>query len=590
MLRTHTCGQLRETDIGKPVILSGWVNSHRDHGGLLFIDLRDRYGITQICFKSQPDEKHRTLKNEDVIQITGEVVGRGKHVNPKLKTGNIEVVASSWKLLNSADFLPISPSETDLSGEDVRYKYRYLDLRRPEMSNRLVFRHQVVACMRNFLQQRDFIEVETPILYKSTPEGAREFLVPSRLHSGEFYALPQSPQLFKQLLMVGGADRYMQIARCFRDEGSRSDRQLEFTQLDLELSFIECEDVISLISDLLSELWKKFLNCEVTFPRLTYQEAIDKYGIDRPDLRYGLEIQDITDLLQEMSAEGSLIKSLLTDSNRVKALIVPDVLSRKEIDAITETVKQLGGKGLFWAKKSEISEFSGSLIKFTGNDSDESFKEDFDWTSLDRLLSHEETLLLLIDQPKLACKIMGEVRQQLAKQLALIPPNVYKFVWITDFPSFEYDAEAKRYVATHHPFTAPNIDPLLLNKVLETDPTSLKAQAYDIVLNGFELGGGSIRIHNTETQKTVFKFLGISEEDAEKKFGFLLEALKSGAPPHGGIALGVDRLLMLMTGSTSIKDVIAFPKVQSGRDLMTGAPSTVLQDQLDDVHIKVSKS
>jgi aspartyl-tRNA synthetase len=582
--RSHSCGILRKSHVGTEVILAGWVNAYRDHGGVAFIDLRDREGLTQVVFHPDHKQAHeigRALRNEDVVAIRGTVRPReeGK-TNPKMATGEIEIIVTHAELINKADPVPFTPSQRDTVAEDTRLKYRYLDIRRKEMTEALVTRHKIVKIMRDYCDDHGFLEIETPILYKSTPEGAREFLVPSRLHSGSFYALPQSPQLFKQVLMVGGLERYMQIARCFRDEDLRADRQPEFTQLDIEMAFIDREDIIQLITGLINRLWKEILGVELPpMPRMAYQEAMERFGIDRPDTRYGLELKDVTDWAK--TTEAGVFKAVAESGGNVKLINVPGggtSLTRKQIDALTEEAKKFGAKGLAWLKlggDAGAGKMSGPLAKFIS---------DARQAELRTLASASDGDLILFTADKLdiCYRVLGELRQSIARQLNLIPEGKWNFLWVIDFPSFDYDAATQRHIAKHHPFTAPKDEDLPL---LDSEPTKVHAKAYDIVLNGIEIGGGSIRIHQKEIQSKIFGLLGISPEDAQKKFAFLLDALRFGAPPHGGIALGVDRLVMLMLNRQSIRDVIAFPKTQSGTDMMTEAPSPVETKQLIELSI-----
>ncbi len=586
--RTHDCGTLRKADAGREVTLAGWVQSYRDHGGVVFVDLRDRGGLTQVVFHPEHAAAHalgRQLRNEDVVMVSGRVVERSPTaINPKMPTGEIEVIAVEVDLVNKSEATPFSPVQHDPVNEDVRLKYRYLDLRRRDMTEALMLRHRVTKIMRDYCDSHGFLEIETPILYKSTPEGAREFLVPSRLHPGEFYALPQSPQLFKQVLMVGGMDRYMQIARCFRDEDLRSDRQPEFTQLDLEMSFVDRREVMDLVTNLIVRLWRETLGIEIPTPfaHLTWQQAMDRFGIDRPDMRYGLELCDVSATVAD--ADFAVFRDAIAAGGCVKMIAVPGgaSLSRKQLDGLTDAAKHLGAKGLAWLKlggEAGAGTMGGPIAKFLPLAIQQSLREK-------TAANDGDILLAIADRQEIGWRVLGELRQILARQLNLIPPDRHAFLWVTDFPSFEFDAASARFVAKHHPFTAPLDEDLTL---LDSEPAKVRAKAYDIVLNGIEIGGGSIRIHQSQVQSKVFSLLGISPEDARKKFGFLLDALKFGAPPHGGIALGLDRLIMLMLNRLSIRDVIAFPKTQSGADLMTEAPSAVESRQLQELSIAVIK-
>ena len=583
--RTDHCGCLRPGDVGRQVVLAGWVQSYRDHGGVVFVDLRDRSGVVQVVFHPETAAAHalaRQLRNEDVVLIRGAVTARSaKAVNPKIPTGWIEVVAERIEVANKADPPPFLPSQPEAVNEDLRLKYRYLDLRRPEMTEALTLRHRVTRIMRDFGDEHGFLEIETPLLYKSTPEGAREFLVPSRLHPGAFYALPQSPQLFKQTLMVAGLDRYLQIARCFRDEDLRADRQPEFTQLDLEMSFVDREDVIYLVTELLRRLWKQVLDVELPtpFPRLSWRQAMDRFGMDRPDTRFGLELRDVSAAVAQ--TDCAVFQQALAAGGCVQMIAAPGAagLTRRQLDQLTESARQLGAKGLAWLKlggESGAGAMGGPIAKFIPAAVQQELR---------RLTGARDgdLLLAVADTREIGWRVLGELRLTLARQLNLIPPDRHDFVWIVDFPCLECQAGG-RLTARHHPFTAPLDEDLPL---LASRPEEARAKAYDIVLNGVEIGGGSIRIHQRHVQAQMFALLGISPEEAQRKFGFLLDALRFGAPPHGGIALGLDRLVMLMLKRQSIRDVIAFPKTQSGADLMTEAPSPVEPRQLQELAIGV---
>jgi len=580
--RTDDCGRLRKTDIGRSATLMGWVQSRRDHGGLTFIDLRDREGITQIVFNPtlSPDihKRAKDLRSEDVIAVSGKVEARPEGtINTHLSTGQVELIADSLEILNPAKTPPFPIEDNVLVSENLRLKYRYLDLRRPRMLANLRRRHQILRVVRNFLDGYGFIEVETPYLTKSTPEGARDYLVPSRVNPGQFYALPQSPQLFKQILMVAGIERYYQVARCFRDEDLRADRQPEFTQIDFELSFVDRDEILSLMEAMLTEVFQmvKGIRLQPPFPRLSYQEAMERYGSDKPDLRFGLEIQDVSSLVADSSFQ--VFQETLNRKGVVKAMVLDGkaMLSRKELDELTEAAKALGAKGLAWVKVSPEG-FESPIVKFLGEPL---------LRKLSGALSAKsgDLLLFVADQLKVARDVMGGLRLQLAERFQLIPPDQFRFVWVTDFPLLEYDETEQRYVAMHHPFTSPLDEDLPL---LETDPRRVRAKAYDLVLNGSEIGGGSIRIHRREVQSSLFKLLGIDPASAQEKFGFLLEAFEYGAPPHGGIAFGLDRLAMILSGAESIRDVIAFPKTQKAICLLSDAPSHVTEQQLKELHIK----
>ncbi len=588
MLRTHTCGQLRKTDAGSQATLCGWVDSFRDHGGGLFVDLRDRYGITQVVF-NPPDssaaliERSKDLRSEYVIQVTGNVAPRpAGQDNPRHASGEIELRATELVLLNKSKTPPVSPSDsvTELAGEELRLKHRYLDLRRSKMQRTMILRDQVVKGMRDYFAERGFLDIETPILGRSTPEGARDYLVPSRVHHGAFYALPQSPQLYKQILMIAGYDRYVQVARCFRDEDLRADRQPEFTQLDLEMAFVDAEDVIAEIDGLVVKLAKEVLGMDVPtpLPRMTYDEAMNRFGHDAPDLRFGMEIVDLTDLAP--LSDFGVFKSVVEAGGVVRAINAKkgtETYSRRGIDALTEFVKGFGAKGLAWFRCEEDGTLGSTIAKFFSPELLKLFAERMD-------AEPGDLILFSADQFAGACKVLHALRTKIAAEQKLYAPDQMNFSWIVEFPMFDYDPEAQRWVAMHHPFTAPLDDHIDL---LKTDPGKCRAKAYDLVINGSEAGGGTIRIHDSAVQSQVFALLGIDAETATERFGFLLEALQYGAPPHGGIALGIDRWVMLLAHLDNIRDVIAFPKTQKAADMMTEAPGSVEGKQLKELGLKL---
>src|SRR5512134_426939 len=586
MYKTHTCGELRSTQIDQQVTLAGWVHRRRDHGGVIFLDLRDRYGIVQVTVN--PNLSRETLdtvtnvRMEWVLQVTGTVQKRPAGMeNPKMQTGEVEVIAQAIEVLNPAKTLPFMVSgENDLPDENTRLRYRYLDLRRERMTRNLVLRHKVVKFMRDFLDRKDFIEIETPILFKSTPEGARDYLVPSRIYPGQFYALPQSPQQLKQLLMVAGLDRYFQIARCFRDEDQRGDRQPEFTQLDLEMSFVQRDDVLTLVEQLYTEMipfvtpHKRILSSP--WPKFSYREVVERYGTDKPDLRFGMELIDVGDIFAV--SEFRVFQSALEAGGVVKCIVAPGCAeySRKEVDALTEVAKTLGAKGL--ATLAVAGEgLKGSAAKFVQAEEAEAVKSKSG-------AKEGDLILFAADQRAVVNKVLGGLRLIFRDRLDLADPNLLAFAWVVDFPMFAWNEEEQKWDAEHHPFTMPQLDDL---SKFDTNPAEILSDAYDMVCNGYEMASGSIRIHRSDIQLKVFQLLGLSGDEIEQKFGHMLEAFDYGAPPHGGIAPGIDRLVMLLADEPNIREVIAFPKNQTGRDVMADAPSEVEPKQLKELHIKI---
>ncbi|MBR6012899.1 MAG: aspartate--tRNA ligase [Selenomonadaceae bacterium] len=584
MERTHHCGELRKTDEGKEVQLAGWVSRRRDHGGLIFVDMRDRSGLAQIVFDEaamgENFSKAETLRNEFVIGIRGKVRARSEEtVNPKMETGEIEVVVNELRILNKAKTPPFYIQDGVDVDENVRLRYRYLDLRRPEMQKNIMLRHRVAKIMRDYLDEHGFLEIETPMLCRSTPEGARDFLVPSRLNPGQFYALPQSPQIFKQLLMVSGFEKYFQIVRCFRDEDLRADRQPEFTQLDIETSFLNQDDILNLMEGLIKRIFEPTLNVkiETPFQRMSWDEAMERFGSDKPDLRFGMELQDISEFVK--GSDFKVFTSVLENGGQVKVIKVDDYanIPRRELDGLVEYVKIYGAKGLAWIQYTE----EGIKSPFKKFYSDETFEQIKNATGA----KTGDLLLVVGDKPAVVAQALGELRLEMARRRNLIDENKLCFLWIVDFPMFEYVEEDKRYKAMHHPFTAPRDEDV---EFLLTDPEKVKAKAYDIVLNGVEVGGGSLRIYQSDLQQKVFKAIGLTDEEARAKFGFLIDAFEYGTPPHGGIAFGLDRLIMLMAKRKSIRDVIPFPKTQSAIDPMSQAPNEVDEKQLRELYIKTT--
>ena len=583
MLRTHTCGELRADNIDDTVTLCGWVDSTRDHGGAVFVDLRDRYGKTQVVFGPESGlvEEASALRSEDVIKVIGSIAARPEGtVNEKIDTGAVELRTSELEVLNKSKTPPFTPSQQELPGEDLRLKYRYLDLRRQQMQDTLVLRSKIVNTMRQYFDENDFIDVETPILGRSTPEGARDYLVPSRVHHKHFYALPQSPQLYKQIMMVAGYDRYVQVARCFRDEDLRADRQPEFTQLDLEMSFVDADDVIGMIDGLVQRMAKEVLDLDVQLPlpRMTYDEAMERFGHDAPDLRFGMELINCSDIAEKV--EFRVFSGAVSNGGVVRGIKADGVaadFSRKRIDELTEWVKQdFGAKGLAWFRVEEDGSLWSPISK---NFSDEEL------AAIGERMGAEvgDIMFFIADSWEVSCKALAALRKRLGAELSLYDPATMNFSWVIEFPMFEFDEEEQRWNAMHHPFTAPREQDM---PMFETEPHSMRAIAYDLVINGSEAGGGTIRIHDSAIQSKVFELLGIDAETARDRFGFLLDALQYGAPPHGGIALGIDRWVMLFGGLENIRDCIAFPKTQKAADLMTEAPGGVDKRQLRELGIK----
>jgi aspartyl-tRNA synthetase len=581
--RTCTCGDTRKENAGETTTLSGWVNTYRDQGkGLVFIDLRDRYGLTQVVFDAEdtPEsvmELGASLRREDVISVTGEIRIRDGKRNEKLATGEIELVAKEIEVINRSAKLPILPDDHDADkiGEKHRLKYRYIDLRRPKMQKMLQLRHKITQFTRNFFADRGFLEIETPLLITPTPEGARDFIVPSRHQAGQWYALPQSPQIFKQILMVAGCDKYLQICKCLRDEDPRADRQAEFTQIDLEMSFIEQDDILAIMSEFAAKLYKDVGGIDLgDLPQMSWKDAMDNYGSDRPDIRFDLQLTDVTELAKK--TDFKVFNEVCDAGGSVKAMRVPsgaEKLSRKKTDAYAEIAKTYGAGGLPVVKY-QGGEFVTGVAKFVTPIKEELVKA--------LCLEDGDIVMFGVGTYRVACTALGEVRLAVAKELDLIPEGMFRGLWVIDFPMFDWNEDAGRWVSEHHPFTAPLASHL---DILETDPGNCLSSGYDLVINGAEVGGGSIRIHNPEVQAKVFGLLGLSQEEAEDKFGFLLNALRFGAPPHGGVAFGLDRLVMMMIGTTNIRDVIAFPKTQTGADLMCEAPGIADPAQLDELGI-----
>lgn len=583
--RTTYCGLVTEEFLNEKVTLKGWVHNRRDLGGLIFVDLRDREGIVQIVFNPDFSEEAlqvaETVRSEYVVEVEGVVTKRdAETINPKIKTGQVEVQVSNIEIINKSETPPFSINEENVNvDENIRLKYRYLDLRRQELAQTFKMRHQTTRSIRQYLDNNGFFDIETPVLTKSTPEGARDYLVPSRVHEGEFYALPQSPQLFKQLLMISGFDKYYQIVKCFRDEDLRADRQPEFTQVDIEMSFVDQEDIIAMGEDMLRKVVKDVKGIDVSgpFPRMTYAEAMDRFGSDKPDTRFGMELINVSQLGKEMNFK--VFKDTVDNNGEIKAIVAKDAANkytRKDMDALTEFVNIYCAKGLAWVKVVDDG-LSGPIARFF---------EDVNVETLKQLTEAKpgDLVMFVADKPNVVAQSLGALRIKLAKELGLIDESKLNFLWVTDWPLLEYDEDAKRYVAAHHPFTSPKREDI---EKLDTEPENVQANAYDIVLNGYELGGGSIRIHDGELQQKMFEVLGFTNEQAQEQFGFLLDAFKYGAPPHGGIALGLDRLVMLLTNRTNLRDTIAFPKTASATCLLTDAPGEVSDKQLQELSLRI---
>ena len=579
MKRTHNNGELRLADAGKTVVLEGWVAKRRNFGALVFIDLRDRAGITQLVFDEQLSKTITEVRNEYVLCVTGTVVER-QDKNPKLPTGDIEIRVDQVEIVNSAETTPLIIADETDALEDTRLKYRYLDLRRPCLQKNLMLRHQVTMSVRNYLSAKGFLEIETPILCKSTPEGARDYLVPSRISKGAFYALPQSPQIYKQLLMIGGMEKYFQIARCFRDEDLRADRQPEFTQIDIEMSFVDEEDVFALVEGLMREVFRKTKDIELwEFVRIPYAECMARYGSDKPDTRFGMELHCLNDVFADTGFK--IFRSVLDVKGEVDCIVVEnaaDRYSRKQLDQLQEYAKVYGAKALAFLKYAEGA-FSGSIAKVISDEEKEALKNKLN-------ITENDLILFVADQRKTAQSALGALRLRLGKELGLIDEQRYDFVWVTDFPMFEYSEEEGRYVAAHHPFTAPK--PEDVDKLID-DQANCCSRAYDLVLNGYELLSGSIRIHDQQLQEKVFEAIGLTQQEAQERFGFFLEAFRYGTPPHGGVGIGLERLVMILAGTDNIRDVVAFPKTASASDLMSEAPSEVDEKQLKELHISVTQ-